>query len=125
MPEKTKKELLQELQELKQENETLQSSCQATTAAHRESMEKMRAFAWMLKQKHTAKQSYVPDYGDLSQLNKDGLIKKSINKDQLQDIVSEYLDLLETSAAIYEKNGDYALGIFSSGWCQLMDAASR
>ncbi|MFO7874212.1 MAG: PAS domain S-box protein [Bacteroidales bacterium] len=125
MPEKTKKELLQELQELKQENETLQSSCQATTAAHRESMEKMRAFAWMLKQKHTAKQSYVPDYGDLSQLNKDGLIKKSINKDQLQDIVSEYLDLLETSAAIYEKNGDYALGIFSSGWCQLMDTASR
>ncbi|MGF1586830.1 MAG: ATP-binding protein [Bacteroidales bacterium] len=111
MSEKNSQVLLNDLQQLKQENEKL------TLRLH--------SFEWMFNKKQAAATEYVPEYGDLSRLNKDGLIKKSIRKEQLKDIVSEYLDLLETSAAVYEKNGDYALGIFSSGWCQMMDSASR
>ncbi len=64
-------------------------------------------------------------YGDLTALNRAGLIFSSIDKHVLRGIASEYLDLLDTSSAIYEKNGDYAFGIFSSLWCRLLDRASR
>jgi PAS domain S-box-containing protein len=85
----------------------------------------VHSIEWMLSNKTTRGEDYIPEYGDVSFLNKDGFILTSVGKEQLKDIASEYLDLLETSTAIYEKNGDYALGIFSSGWCRLMDSASR
>jgi|GEM_PF-2170673 len=80
---------------------------------------------WMLTEKMVKSGDFTPKYGDLTKLNKNGLILSLVGKDQLAQIASEYLDLLETSSAIYEINGDYALGLFSSGWCKLMDIASR
>ncbi|MDR4987478.1 MAG: PAS domain S-box protein [Bacteroidales bacterium] len=116
---------LKDIQRLQQEIDALTSLCEQKTKENENLSKRLNDMEWMLKPKQTASIDFVPDYGDLSDLNEDGLIRKSIKKKQLQDIVSEYLDLLETSAAIYEKNGDYALGIFSSGWCRMMDAASR
>ena len=71
------------------------------------------------------KVGYQPPYGDLTEINNCRLILNSIGRDVLTDVVSDYIDILGTSAAVYEKNGDYALGRFASGWCQFLDRISR
>ncbi|MEZ5000879.1 MAG: PocR ligand-binding domain-containing protein [Bacteroidales bacterium] len=80
---------------------------------------------WMLEERNNGRDYDIPEYGDLTLLNKGGLIKSSVDSSRLKDLASEYLSLLDTSAAIYESNGDYALGLFSSGWCRLLDTGSR
>jgi len=79
----------------------------------------------MLARREAGSARPQPVYGDLSDLNTARLILDSVGAEVLADIVSDYLDLLDTSTAVYEKNGDYALGIFSSGYCQFLDQASR
>ena len=65
------------------------------------------------------------NYADLVQLNTNRTIADSVPREILEGIAGDYLDLLGSSGAIYETNGDYALGIFSSGWCRFMDQVGR
>ncbi|MFP4109387.1 MAG: PAS domain S-box protein [Desulfonatronovibrio sp.] len=92
--------------------------------------EKLKRIEWMLSGSpfsniEAREETHEQGYGDLTELNRDGIILKSIGHERLNSFASEYLDLLGTSSAVYEANGDYAYGIFASGWCRMMDSASR
>jgi PAS domain S-box-containing protein len=87
---------------------------------------KLAKTLWLHEKEHAkGEDHYTPFYGDVTELNTERTILDSIGKEMFDTITSDLMDLLDTSVAIYEKNGDYAFGKFNSGWCQLLDASSR
>jgi hypothetical protein len=62
---------------------------------------------------------------DLTALNTCRLILDAVGTSLLPEIAGNFLDLPDTSAAVYEKNGDYAYAGFSSAWCLFLDLTSR
>ncbi len=62
---------------------------------------------------------------DLTSLNASRLILDSVGPSFLSTLTNALLDLLATSVAVYEKNGDYAAGFCASEWCRFATWASR
>ncbi|HUX98304.1 MAG TPA: PAS domain S-box protein [Candidatus Deferrimicrobium sp.] len=96
---------------------------------HKQAEAALREIEWLIMKRPTSEdveeESYLSPYGNLVLLNTCRVIYESVRAEILANIVDSYLKLLETSAAVYEVNGDYALGIFTSSWCRTLDSASR
>jgi len=75
--------------------------------------------------KHGETERRPSSHDSPTSLNTCRLILDSVGSAFLGDIIQDVADLLGTFCAVYEKNGDYALSAFSSGWCRFMHQASR
>ncbi|MBF0550908.1 MAG: hypothetical protein HQK60_10270, partial [Deltaproteobacteria bacterium] len=94
----------------------------------RQSLAALRRIEWLMTKDVTPESSYKalkPAYGHLVDLNTSRLLWNAVGEDILFETVTDYLKLLDTSSNILEKNGDYTFSLATSGWCRLLDQASR
>ncbi|MBN1547042.1 MAG: response regulator [Syntrophaceae bacterium] len=125
---KTKKQLIRELNELSEKISKLESP--ATETHH--GREDFLRFSWLLEETSPSEnfskrpvETYEHTCRNLPALSTCRVILDAVGEDSLREIADDCLRLLETSMAIYELNGDYALDIITSGWCRFLNHTSR
>jgi PAS domain S-box-containing protein len=89
--------------------------------------EELRQYEWITEKTsppvENTSDEFKPDYGDVLQYNRQRTILDGVGRDNLADMAEDIMALLDSSFAVYESNGDYAYGVFKSGWCRVMDNA--
>ena len=86
----------------------------------------LKAIAWLLREGRRPFQTpKLQPYGDLTQLNNEGTILRTVGKDVLVNVAGDALHLIGTSGAVCEKNGAYASCLVASEWCRFLDQTSR
>ncbi|MHB1462254.1 MAG: GAF domain-containing protein [Armatimonadota bacterium] len=97
---------------------------------HRRSEEAFRRIEWMLSQNSTdgkhskSNDVIVSQESRMGDPNHPHVILDAVDEHTLGDIVNECLDMMDTSAFVYETNGDCAWGKLNSSWCRCMYQAS-
>jgi signal transduction histidine kinase len=95
-------------------------------AQRRQVEAELKAIAWLLREGR--KPFQVPKlqpYGDLTELNAERTILRTVGKDLLVNVAGDALHLIGTSGSVCEKNGDYASCLVASDWCRYLDEVSR
>src|SRR6185436_12427893 len=86
----------------------------------------LNAIAWLLREgRKPFQMPKVQPYGDLTELNTDGTILRTVGKDLLVNVAGDALHLIGTSGAVCESNGDFASCLVASDWCRFLDRTSR
>lgn len=97
---------------------------------HKRSEEALRRIEWMLSRNSTDDREAKSSGVIASQETRRGdpmhphVILDAVDQYTLGDIVNECLDMMDTSAFVYEANGDCAWGKLNSAWCRCMYQAS-
>ncbi|MGA1867878.1 MAG: ATP-binding protein [bacterium] len=63
--------------------------------------------------------------GKLIEIHTSRLLVDALGREVLIDTLADSINLLETSAAIYELKGDYTLGFVASEWCKFLVSTSK
>ena len=120
----TEQQLQATEQQLRASNQQLQATEQQLRAGNQE----LRRFEWLNDKEQAISDApavaYTPPYGDVTALNTRRVVLDAVGARALGEMARDLMDLLDTSVAVYEANGDYAYGLFDSTWCRKMDAAS-
>ena len=95
-------------------------------AQRKQAQEEVKAIGWLLREgRQPFQMPKLQPYGDLTELNTERTILRTVGKDLLINVTGDALHLIGTSGAVCEKNGDYASCLVASDWCRFLDQASR